>query len=135
MVARCWTHWMKLGRCSTRRRYLRLLGLWLGLWMVVHRPGASISRAAAQPKAKVPVPVAEAEERQAKIPKVTEAAAQQFRDELAQKKAKAEERHLELIKEATILHLRQEFGKPARQKLAPHQDLCKRSLPRHAAAA
>ena len=47
------------------------------------------------------------------------AAAQQLKDELAEKKAKAEAKHLELVKQAALVYLRQEFGKTKKQKLAP----------------
>ena len=61
----------------------------------------------------------EAAERRAKIQKITDAAAQQFKDELAERKAKAEAKHFELVKQATVEHLRQEFDKTRKQKLAP----------------
>ena len=64
-------------------------------------------------------PVVEAAERRSKIQKITDAAAQQFKDEPAEKKAKAEAKHLELVKQATVEHLRQEFGKTKKQKFAP----------------
>ena len=67
----------------------------------------------------MPAAFVEAEERRAKIQKIAEDAAQQFKDELAEKKAKAEAKHLELVKQATVEYLRQEFGKTKRQKLAP----------------
>ena len=79
----------------------------------------NFSYAAAQPKKELPAPVVEAAERRAKIQKITDAAAQQFKDELAEKKAKAEAKHLELVKQATVEYLRQEFGKTRKQKLAP----------------
>ena len=79
----------------------------------------TFKHAAAQPKKELPAPVAEAAERRAKIQKITDAAAQQFKDELAEKKAKAEAKHLELVKQATVEHLRQELGKTKKQKLAP----------------
>ena len=64
-------------------------------------------------------PVVEAAERPAKIQKITDTAAQQFKDELAEKKAKAEAKHFELVKQATVEYLRQEFGKTRKQKFAP----------------
>ena len=70
----------------------------------------TFGHAAAQPKKKVPAAVVEAEARRAKIQKIAEDAAQQFKDELAEKKAKAEAKHLELVKQATVEHLRQELG-------------------------
>ena len=60
-----------------------------------------------------------AEERRAKIQKIAEDAAQQFKDELAERRAKAEAKHLELVKQATVEYLRQELGKTNKQKLAP----------------
>ena len=41
---------------------------------------------ASQPKKELPAPVVEAAERRAKIQEITDAAAQQFQDELAEKK-------------------------------------------------
>jgi hypothetical protein len=79
----------------------------------------SFKRGAAQPKKPVPAPVVEAAERRAKIQKITDAAAQQLKDELAEKKAKADAKHLELVKQAALEYLRQEFGKTKKQKLAP----------------
>ena len=79
-------------------------------------------------------PVVEAAERRSKIQKITDAAAQQFKDELAEKKAKAEAKHFELVKQATVEHLRQELGKTKKQKLAPESvqeklaKACRRSL-------
>ena len=67
----------------------------------------------------MPAAFVEAEERRAKIQKIAEDAAQQFKDELAEKKAKAEAKHLELVKQATVEYLRQELGKTKKQKLAP----------------
>ena len=75
----------------------------------------------------------DAAERLAKIQKITDAAAQQFKDELAEKKAKAEAKHFELVKQATVEYQRQEFGKTKKQKLP--QSLCRRGLQRHAGAA
>jgi len=54
----------------------------------------SFKRVAAQPEKPVPAPVVEAAERRAKIQKTTDAAAQQLKDELAEKKTKAEAKHL-----------------------------------------
>ena len=62
----------------------------------------TFGHAAAQQKKKVPAAVVEAEEGRAKIQKIAEYAAQQFKDELAEKKAKAEAKHLELVKQATV---------------------------------
>ena len=79
----------------------------------------NFSYVASQPKKELPAPVVEAAERRAKIQKITDAAAQQFKDDLAEKKAKAEAKHLELVKQATVEHLRQELGKTRKQKFAP----------------
>ena len=46
----------------------------------------NFSHAAAQPKKELPAPVVEAAERRAKIQKIIDAAAQQFKDELAENK-------------------------------------------------
>ena len=76
----------------------------------------------------------EAAERRAKIQEITDAAAQQFQDELAEKKAKADAKHLELVKQATVEDLRQELGKTRKQKFAPESvqeklaKACRRSL-------
>ena len=79
----------------------------------------NFSYAAAQPKKELPAPVVEAAERRAKIQKITDAAAQQFKDEPAETKTKPEAKHLELVKQATVEYLRQEFGKTKKQKFAP----------------
>jgi hypothetical protein len=53
--------------------------------------------------------VVEAEERRAKIRKITEAAAQKSKGDLAEKNAKAEVKKLELVKQAAVEDLRGEL--------------------------
>ena len=94
----------------------------------------NFSYVASQPKKELPAPVVEAAERRAKIQEITDAAAQQFQDQLAEKKAKADAKHLELVKQATVEDLRQELGKTRKQKFAPESvqeklaKACRRSL-------
>ena len=64
-------------------------------------------------------PAVEAEERHVKIRKTTGAAAQKFRDQLAERKGKADARHLELVEQAAVELLRGQFGKTNEQKAAP----------------
>lgn len=58
-------------------------------------------------------------ERHVKVHRITEAAAQQIKDELAEKWAKAEARRLEMVGQATVEYLRQGFGKTTIHKLTP----------------
>ena len=60
-------------------------------------------------------PAVEAEERHVKIRKTTGAVAQKFRDQLAERKGKADARHLELVEQAAVELLRGQFE----QKAAP----------------
>ena len=79
-----------------------------------------VSETAASAPKKAPAPVVEVEERQTKIRKITDAAAQKIKAELSEKKAKSEARQLELVKEAAVGYLREQFGKGKKPKVALH---------------
>ena len=64
-----------------------------------------------------PEAAAEADARQAKMQKITQAAAEKIRAEAQQKEAKAAEEQLELVKAAAVELPRHEYGK--KQKVAP----------------
>jgi hypothetical protein len=69
----------------------------------------TVSQKTALPAKTPPAPVVEAEERRAKIRKITEAAAQKSKGDLAEKNAKAEVKKLELVKQAAVEDLRGEL--------------------------
>ena len=94
--------WLADAASSSKRKYVE---------MVARKSSASGK--------KLPAPVADAAERRVKMQKIIANAAQKLKDEAAEKKANAEARQLDLVREAARAFLRQEYGTSKKQKATP----------------